>query len=77
MTKLQRERESQKLPLILLAENVKALRPYLPIMEAEYAKRGYRMYYTMYNSKYWNVPQNRERYFVIGVRNNLPGYFIF
>ena len=77
MTKLQRERESQKLPLILLAENVKALRPYLPIMEAEYAKRGYRMYYTMYNSKYWNVPQNRERYFVIGVRNNLPGGFIF
>ena len=75
MTKLQRE--SQKLPLILLAENVKALRPYLPIMEAEYAKRGYRMYYTMYNSKYWTVPQNRERYFVIGVRNDLPGDFIF
>ena len=73
----ERERESQKLPLILLAENVKALRPYLPIMEAEYAKRGYRMYYTMYNSKYWNVPQNRERYFVIGVRNDLPGDFIF
>ena len=46
-------------------------------MEAEYAKRGYRMYHNMYNSKYWNVPQNRERYFVIGVRNDLPGDFIF
>ncbi len=71
------ERESQKLPLILLAENVKRLKPYLPILEAEYAKRGYRMYYTLYNSKYFNVPQNRERYFVVGVRNDLPGDFVF
>lgn len=71
------KRESQKLPCILLAENVKALRPYLPILEAEYNKRGYRMYYTMYNSKFWNVPQNRERYFVVGVRSDLNGDFEF
>lgn len=31
------------------------------------------MYYTMYNSKFWNVPQNRERYFVVGVRSDLNG----
>ena len=31
----------------------------------------------MYNSKYFGVPQNRERYFVIGVRNDLPGDFVF
>ena len=61
----------------MLAENVKALRPYLPILEAEYNKRGYRMYYTMYNSKFWNVPQNRERYFVVGVRSDLNGDFEF
>lgn len=60
-----------------MAENVKALRPYLPILEAEYAKRGYRTYYTMYNSKFWGVPQNRERYFVVGVRDDLKGDFIF
>lgn len=71
------EAESQKRPKILMAENVKALRPYLPILEAEYAKRGYRTYYTMYNSKFWGVPQNRERYFVVGVRNDLKGDFIF
>lgn len=70
-------RESQKQPKILMAENVKALRPYLPILEAEYAKRGYRTYYTMYNSKFWGVPQNRERYFVVGVRDDLKGNFIF
>jgi DNA (cytosine-5)-methyltransferase 1 len=73
----ERERESRKLPLMLMAENVKALRPLLPILEAEYAKRGYRTYYTMFNSKYWEVPQNRERYFVVGVRNDLPGEFTF
>lgn len=60
-----------------MAENVKALRPLLPILEAEYAKRGYRTYYTMFNSKFWGVPQNRERYFVVGVRNDLPGDFAF
>lgn len=76
-TERERERESQKLPLILLAENVKALRPYLPILEAEYNKRGYKMYNTIYNSKYFDVPQNRERYFVVGVRNDLPGDFVF
>lgn len=60
-----------------MAENVKALRPYLPVLEAEYAKRGYRTYYTMFNSKYWYVPQNRERYFVIGIRNDIKGDFLF
>ncbi len=74
---INRANGTDKRPLILLAENVKALRPYLPTLEQEYAKRGYRMYYTLYNSKYFGVPQNRERYFVIGVREDLPGDFIF
>ena len=71
------EADEDDRPYILMAENVKALRPLLPILEAEYAKRGYRTYYTMFNSKYWDVPQNRERYFVVGVRNDLPGDFAF
>ena len=65
------ERESQKRPLVIMAENVKALRKYLPILETEYAKRGYKAYYTLYNSKYWDVPQNRERYFVVGIRDDI------
>lgn len=73
-----RERESRRLPAIILAENVKALRKYLPVLEEEYAKQGYVMYYQLYNSKYWGVPQNRERYFVVGVREDLDkGYFPF
>ena len=66
-----------KKPLILMAENVKALRPYLPVLEEQYKKHGYRTYYTLLNSKWWNVPQNRERYFVIGVREDLEGDFVF
>lgn len=71
------EADNEKRPYMLMAENVKVLRPLLPILEAEYSKRGYRTYYTMFNSKYWGVPQNRERYFVVGVRNDLEGDFVF
>lgn len=69
--------DSEKRPKILLAENVKALRPYLPVLENEYLKRGYKAYYTLFNSKYFGVPQNRERYFVVGVRSDLKGDFDF
>lgn len=62
---------------MIMAENVKALRKYLPILETEYAKRGYKAYYTLYNSKYWDVPQNRERYFVVGIRDDIDAEFIF
>jgi DNA (cytosine-5)-methyltransferase 1 len=71
------ETETGNLPKVLLAENVKALKPYLPMIEAEYKKRGYRTYHTLYNSKYWGVPQNRERYFVAGVHESLRGDFVF
>lgn len=64
-------------PKFILAENVKGLKKYLPVLEQEYAKRGYRMYYTLYNSKYFGVPQNRERYFVLGIRNDISRDFCF
>lgn len=66
--------DSQK-PDVILAENVEQLKKYLPRLEQEYAKRGYRMTYVLYNSKYWGVPQNRERYFVVGTRSDKP--FVF
>lgn len=64
-------------PKVIMAENVKALKPYLELLEAEYGKRGYRTYYTLYNSKFWGVPQNRERYFVLGVRDDIEKEFVF
>lgn len=58
-------------PLVIMAENVKGLKPYLSVLEQEFAKRGYVMSYQLYNSKYWGVPQSRERYYVVGYRDYL------
>lgn len=69
--------EVEEKPRILLAENVRGLKKYLHILEDEYNKAGYKMYYTLYNSKYWNVPQSRDRYFVVGVRNDIEETFHF
>ena len=69
------EREPDKLPKILIAENVKALGPYLPVLAAEYGRAGYKSYYQLFNSKWWGVPQNRERYIVIGIRDTMEGAY--
>lgn len=62
------EREDK--PSIIMAENVKGLKPYLNVVEQEFAKRGYKTVVQLYNSKYWGVPQNRERYYIVGILNN-------
>lgn len=58
-------------PYVLLAENVLGLKPYLPVLEQEYKKRGYVMKYTILDSQNFGVPQHRERYFVVGIREDL------
>ena len=63
-------------PSFLLAENVKGLRPYIPTLTEELNSRGYEVYIQMYNSKYWGVPQNRERYFIVAIRKGI-GEFSF
>lgn len=72
-----KEQLPQNMPKVIMAENVKGLKPYLSTLEEEYAKVGYRTYYTLFNSKYWGVPQSRERYFVVGIREDLPQTFQF
>jgi DNA (cytosine-5)-methyltransferase 1 len=67
----------EQLPKVILAENVKGLKPYLPILQKEYEQHNYKMYYVLYNSKYWRVPQNRERYFVIGIHKSINKEFVF
>jgi DNA (cytosine-5)-methyltransferase 1 len=64
-------------PSIILAENVAGLKPYLGVLEEEYKKAGYRMYYTRYNSKSFGLAQSRDRYFVIGVREDIEREFTF
>lgn len=62
------------LPKALLIENVKGLKPYIPTLENELQRRGYTAYIQLYNSKYWGVPQSRERYFIVGLRDSAKGF---
>lgn len=65
------------MPAVIIAENVKGLRPYLPMLNLEYERHGYTAHVQMFNSKYWNVAQNRERYAVVGTRDRLGLHFAF
>lgn len=62
------------LPRALFIENVKGLKPYIPVLEAELERRGYKAHIQLFNSKYWGVPQNRERYFIIGLPESVEGF---
>lgn len=72
-----REHVAENLPAFIMAENVKGLAPYLPTLQREYERVGYTMTYQLFNSKYWGVPQSRERYYVVGIRNDLVGKINF
>lgn len=69
--------EVKEKPPVILAENVKGLKKFLPVVEEEFNLAGYRFTYTMYNSKYFGVPQSRERYFMVGIREDLDIEFTF
>lgn len=69
--------EVEEKPRIILAENVKMVKKYLPEIEKEYKEHGYKMVAKLLNSKYWGVPQNRERYFIVGVREDIEKEFEF
>lgn len=71
-----RENAPDQLPEVIMAENVKPLKNYLGVLEEEYKARGYKMFYQLYNSKYWGVPQSRERYYVVGIREDLGKDFV-
>lgn len=71
------ENNPSNMPPVIMAENVEQLRKYIPVLEEEYQKRGYKCYYRLFTSKYWGVPQNRKRYFVVGVRDDIDAEFEF
>lgn len=72
----ERERE-HAMPAVIIAENVRGLRPYLPVLRLEYERHGYTAHIELFNSKYWNVPQNRDRYAVVGTRDKKNLSFTF
>ena len=61
--------QPENMPSVLMVENVKGLKPYIPALEQEFKKRGYTAHAQLFNSKYWGVPQNRERYYIVGARD--------
>jgi DNA (cytosine-5)-methyltransferase 1 len=65
-------------PNWILAENVKNVKKLIPEIEAEYDKAGYYLVSPqLYNTKFWFLPQNRERYFLLGIRKDLVPDFVF
>lgn len=63
------ENVPENIPDALLVENVYELHEVMDILKDEFYKRGYYIKPALYNSKWWGVPQSRERWYVTGVRN--------
>lgn len=69
-------------PKYLMLENVKALvqQKFLPDFNkwlTELESYGYNNYWQVCNAKNYGVPQNRERVFVISIRKDVDGGYIF
>jgi DNA (cytosine-5)-methyltransferase 1 len=69
--------QPENLPPVIMLENVKGISKFLDVVAYEYEKRGYKLYQTLYNSKFWGLAQNRERYFVVGVHESIDKEFKF
>src|SRR5690625_3726942 len=69
----------EKRPKALLLENVKGLVNHdkgrtLDVMIRTLSEIGYVVDFNVLNSKYFGVPQNRERIFIVAVREDLHGH---
>lgn len=66
----------EKQPKFFVFENVKGLINHdkgntLNVMAEAFSEVGYRIDLELLNSKFFNVPQNRERIYIIGIREDL------
>ena len=71
-----------KRPRFLLMENVKALvsKKFMPMFRlwcTEVENHGYTNYWQVLNAKDFGIPQNRERVFMVSVRNDVHQRFQF
>lgn len=71
-----------KRPRYLLLENVKAMvsKKFLPMFQLwcdEVERLGYRNYHQVLNAKDYGVPQNRERIFLVSIRDDVEQSFQF
>lgn len=75
--RLLKELPSDKKPKMIVAENVKRVNHLFEEIKKEYKLNDYKFYAYLYNTKDFNLPQNRERYFMVGVHNSIKEEFIF
>lgn len=69
-------------PKYIIWENVRGLlaNKHKPILDDYISKLenlGYRSYYQVLNAKDYNIPQNRERIFVVSIRNDICNNYDF
>ncbi len=71
-------------PKVFLAENVKGLLTAngglaIRVITDDFAQAGpgYRIHVALLNAAHFGVPQRRERVFIVGVRRDLQGEFLF
>lgn len=69
-------------PKFFVFENVKGILSanrgqVFPLILEKFEEAGYQISYKLINSRYFGVPQKRERVFVVGVRKNLKKKFEF
>lgn len=70
-------------PKIFLVENVKGLlthregRTFQEITALLGNNGKYKIYYKVLNAKYYEVPQKRERVFIVGIRHDIPGEWVY
>lgn len=67
-------------PRLFIAENVRGLFKHdggktLATMVSILEEQGYRVEHKLLNAVDYGVPQKRERLFIVGIRNDLPGFF--
>jgi len=69
------ENAPENKPDVLLVENVYELIEVMNILEDEFSQRGYSIKPALYNSKWWGVPQSRERWYVAGIHQSINKEF--
>ena len=72
----------QSKPAVFIAENVKGLMTMangqvLQQITQDFAAAGYKVFVNLVNAKDYGVPQNRERVFIIGIRNDIVTNYHF
>lgn len=65
-----------KKPLMFVGENVKGLLTMgngqiIDAIVSDFSECGYDVYYKLLNAKYYNVPEDRERVIIVGIRKDL------